>query len=158
VNGILHWLPLMVALLVAAGIDLLRRRIPNGLSVGIAVAAVPVAIALQGPGGAAFAVFGLLAGLGMLLPFHLLGGLAAGDVKLMAAAGAWLGPQLTIVAAATTLLAGGAIAILVGAVTLFRKGGGARRFAYAPAILVGTGSTCWIDATGRTSSLLALAH
>jgi prepilin peptidase CpaA len=52
-------------------------------------------------------------GLVALLPFHAYGGMAAGDVKLMAAAGAFLGPLDALLAVATTLAAGSALALAV---------------------------------------------
>jgi prepilin peptidase CpaA len=51
---------------------------------------------------------GLVAGLVVWLPFYALGWLGAGDVKLVAAAGAWLGPK--------EVLEGSLIAALLGAV------------------------------------------
>ena len=79
-------------LLVAAIGDLRTRRIPNKLVVvlgalGMAygVARAPIIPGLIHSGG------GLLVGLACWLPFYLLGWLGAGDVKLYAAAGAWLG-------------------------------------------------------------------
>lgn len=50
---------------------------------------------------------GMLVGFAMLLPFYLLRGMAAGDVKLMAMVGAFLGPSLTLVAVVLTFLVGG---------------------------------------------------
>ena len=81
------------AILVAAAIgDLRTRRIPNKLvavlallGIAYSVARAPVIPGLSQAGG------GLLAGLACWLPFYALGWLGAGDVKLYAAAGAWLG-------------------------------------------------------------------
>jgi prepilin peptidase CpaA len=51
--------------------------------------------------------FGALFGFGILLAFYLMGGMGAGDVKLMAAVGAWLGmPQTFCVFIASSLAAG----------------------------------------------------
>jgi prepilin peptidase CpaA len=94
-----------------------------------------------------------------MLPGYLMGGTGAGDVKLLAAAGTLLGPEITLWAFAFTLMAGGAIALLIAAVRgrlwltwwrtidLMRTGGANsgdiraagenNRFAYAPAIVVG---------------------
>jgi prepilin peptidase CpaA len=51
----------------------------------------------------------------MFLPLFLVGGMGAGDVKLLAAFGAWLGPTGTLWAVLWTALAGGVLALVVGA-------------------------------------------
>lgn len=99
-------------LLFAAVGDVRSRRIPNRvvLALGIlgllysAFAPISLSGALRGLGGAAI-------GFGLWLPFYVLGWLGAGDVKLFAAAGAWLGPVRTI--------EGSAIAALLGALLAF---------------------------------------
>jgi prepilin peptidase CpaA len=81
------------AILVAAAIgDLRTRRIPNKLvavlallGIAYSVARAPLLPGLSTAGG------GLLAGLACWIPFYALGWLGAGDVKLYAAAGAWVG-------------------------------------------------------------------
>lgn len=96
-----------------AAVDLCTRRIPNALTVS--GAAVGMAACLWSAG-----VFGLLqsaAGLGVgliaFLPFYLGGGFGAGDVKAMAAVGAFLGPKGALLAAACTLVAGGVGGMIV---------------------------------------------
>ena len=54
---------------------------------------------------------GAATGFGMLLPFYLLRGMAAGDVKLMLAIGAWVGAEMTFYIVLATFLAGGIGAI-----------------------------------------------
>jgi prepilin peptidase CpaA len=55
---------------------------------------------------------GLLAGFALFIPFYALGGMAAGDVKLMAVVGAYLGAVDTFWAGAFSLIAGGALGVL----------------------------------------------
>jgi prepilin peptidase CpaA len=112
-------LSLTILLGVAAVTDARWHRIPNvltlaGASIGLLLGA------WGGLGDLAAAVLGLCTGLALLLPFYLLGGMGAGDVKLMAAVGAFLGPKMTVLAVAGTLLAGGVLAL---AVLLTRRGG-----------------------------------
>ena len=105
-----------------------------------------------------------------LLPFAL-GGLGGGDVKLLAALGAWLGPALTIWMAVYTGMAGGVLALVVALsrgylgqalaniqlLLTHRSMAGIRAvnaasvadsrgpgLAYAPPILVGTVVTLWL--------------
>ena len=72
--------------------DIHSRRIPNWLTFGAAAAAVVFHTVTRGGGGLVFATTGWFVGaLIMFLPFALRG-LGGGDVKLVAALGAWLGP------------------------------------------------------------------
>ncbi len=59
------------------------------------------------------ALLGCLLGLAFMLPGHIFGATGAGDVKLLAAAGALLGPTDTIYAFLYTAIAGGVLALLV---------------------------------------------
>jgi prepilin peptidase CpaA len=112
----LGWLAGIVisAILVAAAIgDLRTRRIPNGLvailallGIAFSVARLPVVQGLSQAGG------GLLAGLACWLPFYVLGWLGAGDVKLYAAAGAWLGPARAVEGALVGALFGALLSIV----------------------------------------------
>jgi prepilin peptidase CpaA len=49
----------------------------------------------------------------LFFPMFALRGMGAGDVKLLAAVGAWLGPGQVAIAAVATSIAGGVIAVLV---------------------------------------------
>jgi len=105
--------PIVIAVvLTAAATDLQRRRIPNWLTFGAWLVALPAQIALHGlaAGTSAWAL-GWLTGFGIFLPLYLLRGMAAGDVKLMAAVGAWLGAGLAVSIALATFVMGGALAL-----------------------------------------------
>lgn len=80
-----------LVLLPAAYCDLRYHRIPNALSVGGAVLALALHAALGGSAGLAAAAIGLALAFGIMLPFHAVGWLGAGDVKLIAAVGALAG-------------------------------------------------------------------
>ena len=54
-------------------------------------------------------------GIGLFLPLFLLGGMGAGDVKLLGAVGAWIGPTAVLYAGLYSALAGGVLALVVGA-------------------------------------------
>lgn len=109
------WIVLVLGLtlLAAAYIDLRRHRIPNLLSVGAAVLGLCLQFGFYGLEGVAWGLGGYTLGLGLMLPSYATGFMGAGDVKLMAAVGAFLGPKLTLWAAALTLIAGGGIALCV---------------------------------------------
>jgi prepilin peptidase CpaA len=106
------------------------------------------------------ALAGFAVGLALMMPGHLLGATGAGDVKLFAAIGTLLGPMHMLTAFAYTAICGGALAIFVAVrrgrleqtlqdTATFVTSAGANihqierptannRFAYAPAIAVGT--------------------
>lgn len=105
--------PLTIGIVVtAAAIDLQQRRIPNWLTFGAWLLALPLQLLLHGLGaGMQTWLYGWLCGLALFLPFYLLRGMAAGDVKLMAAVGALLGAAPALHVALATFLAGGAWAL-----------------------------------------------
>lgn len=142
----------------AAVIDLRTRRVPNVLTMSIALIGAGLAMTGTSPIGLGAAVAGCLLGFALLLPGFLIGATGGGDVKLLAAIGTLLGPAATLRAFVATAIAGGLIAIFValrrggfmsmlaGTGALVMSGGSNiaelrdahdHRFAYAPAIAIG---------------------
>jgi prepilin peptidase CpaA len=110
------WLPaagVFASAAVACITDLRARRIPNWLTFGSAALALGVHVTLDGWAGAQQAGAGWIVGTLLFLPLFLLGGMGGGDVKLLAAFGAWLGAGEVLWLAAYTSMAGGVIAIAV---------------------------------------------
>jgi prepilin peptidase CpaA len=98
---------------IACVTDLRTRRIPNVLTFGAALAGLLYQFATGGIDGLGQAAAGWLVGaVVFILPFAL-GGLGGGDVKLLAALGAWLGPGDALWLALYTGVAGGVMAIVV---------------------------------------------
>jgi prepilin peptidase CpaA len=155
-----HFGVLAAGLVAAVLIDVRSRRIPNWLTAsmagaGLLMAAVGISGLTLGQ-----AALGCAAGLLLMLPGHVIGATGAGDVKLMAAIGAILGPSMVFSAFLATAVAGGIFAVMVA----LRRGrlhatldgtrqliasptqgkqavesaGRSNRFAYGPAIAVGT--------------------
>jgi prepilin peptidase CpaA len=99
--------------LIAVVTDLKSRRIPNLLTLGAALTAVVVHGYVAGWSGIGMALAGWLVGAAFFFPIFALGGMGAGDVKLMAAVGAWLGPGAIVWVALYSSIAGGVMALVV---------------------------------------------
>jgi prepilin peptidase CpaA len=139
------WWPTLIVLAVATFTDLRNRRIPNWLVLPFLVAGIVASTWLHGWHGLGFSFAGL--GLGLLLYGFLfwMGGMGAGDVKLAAAIGAWIGPNQLFIALVVTAMAGGIMvlgwALFGGFLKDLFKGTGdhmKRKMPYAPAIAIGT--------------------
>lgn len=102
---------LFVLLSLAVREDMLSHRIPNRLTVAVLSLGLAFALLDGGIEGGLAAVGGVLVGGSVLLPFYLAGKVGAGDVKLMGAVGAFLGPMDALLASAIALIAGATLAI-----------------------------------------------
>lgn len=98
---------------VACMCDVRSRRIPNVLTFGAALVAGAVHLLLGGAAGIVVSIEGWLLGIALFFPFFALRGLGAGDVKLLGALGAWLGPGSIVFVALYSTLAGGIVAVIV---------------------------------------------
>lgn len=103
---------LTTMLLFAVRSDLEAQRIPNVLVASGALAALAVSMAPGGIG-LAPALAGFCLGLLALLPLYAMRALGAGDVKLMAAVGAFIGPQALPFALLATFIAGGLMTLCI---------------------------------------------
>jgi prepilin peptidase CpaA len=105
----------------ASALDVKSGRIPNILTFGAAAVGFVVGATTHGLPGLGQAAAGWVVGCGLFLPFFLLGGMGAGDVKLLAALGAWLGPSTTLFVALYAGIAGGVMAVIVSAARGYMK-------------------------------------
>jgi prepilin peptidase CpaA len=101
-----------LAVIAAAG-DLRTGRIPNVLTFGAAAAAFLFSTVHAGLGGLGTSMLGYVVGLVAFFPLFAVGGMGAGDLKLLAAFGAWLGPIGVLWAAIWASLVGGAFALTI---------------------------------------------
>jgi len=120
--------------------DLWRRRISNRITAAGFAAGLGLGWAGGGWRGAGCALAGAAVGFSVFFLFHWMGGMGAGDLKLMAAFGALLGPADILTAAVLAAIAG---ALLAAAALLRRPRAAA--IPYAPAIVAGA----WLAMLGR---------
>jgi prepilin peptidase CpaA len=105
---------LMLMVVLAASNDLLTRRIPNLLLLAGSLGALALHCFSPSPAAALMASFaGAATGLLVFLPLYCLRGMAAGDVKLMAAAGFFSTPAEVLHLALLSVLAGGLMALVM---------------------------------------------
>lgn len=160
---------LICILVLALAHDIACRRIPNWLTGAGLLAGLGFGFLAPNGIGPGSSLLGVLAGFAVLLPLHLLRAMGAGDVKLMAAVGAFLGPIPVLGAALLTVAAGGVLSLsaalwsrslsrvlnnlrLMGLIALTARFSGMSisdvpttgRLPYAVAIAVGTGLQLWL--------------
>jgi prepilin peptidase CpaA len=105
---------LLVVLLAAAVFDVLYRRIPNWLTVGGVVLGIAMNTVIGPPaGGLLFSLAGLGVAFGIYLALYAVRAMGAGDVKLMAAVGAFVGWERWFGIFFVTALVGGAMALIL---------------------------------------------
>ena len=99
--------------LVAAFTDVRRFKVPNALTFPALLFGLVVSTCLGGFAGLGTSLLGAAAGFGVLVVFYALGGVGAGDVKLFAALGSWLGPALTLEVFLAAAVAAGLYALIL---------------------------------------------
>src|SRR5262245_33318863 len=110
-----------VTLIVAAVIDGMQLKVPNWITFPMIISGWIYSAALSpyaGWEGLMYSVLGTIVGLALLLPAYAIGGMGAGDVKLLAGVGAWVWSTTTLYAFVVSTMVGAVIAILM---VLYRR-------------------------------------
>lgn len=110
---------LLALLAICVVTDIRKRKIYNAVLMPFLVTALIMNTIISGLHGLTDSILGCAAGFGILLIPFLLGGMGAGDVKLLAVIGAIKGPIFVLIAAVYMALAGGIMALII---ILFKKG------------------------------------
>ncbi len=101
----------------AAVIDLRTQKIPNWLTVPFCLAGIAFNLIWQGWAGLQVSLLGFAAGFAIMFVLWLIGGGGAGDLKLMAALGTWLGPKPIV----AVFLLSSLVVMLMSAVKLLAR-------------------------------------
>jgi prepilin peptidase CpaA len=115
--------------------DLRKREIPDWISLALGLWAAGTALMGWHAGGWTELAVGAVLGFALTAPLFWLGGIGGGDVKLITALGACLGPWGLLQTLFWVAVAGGVLALIAK----LRK---QADFAYVPAILVGVALYC----------------
>jgi prepilin peptidase CpaA len=113
-----------VTLIVAAVIDGYKLKVPNWLTFPMIISGWIYSACFSpfaGWEGLMYSLVGTVVGLALLMPAYAIGGMGAGDVKLLAGIGAWVWGTTTLWAFAVSAIVGGLIA--VGMVLVQRRWG-----------------------------------
>lgn len=109
---------LVPAMLFASWNDYRRHRVPNWLNLSILLTGFGVSTWLGGWDGFVASLGGAAVGFASLFALWMMRAMGAGDVKFMAAVGAWLGPAMAFQAVIVGAVVGGILAV---AVILYRR-------------------------------------
>ena len=107
---------LTVLLATAAAVDLRSQRIPNIVTFPSMLIALAYNAAINGAEGLLFSASGIAAGIALLIIPYLMGGMGAGDAKLMGAIGGILGAKAVFFAFFSIAAVGGIYALIIVAV------------------------------------------
>ena len=108
-----HW-PVWVVtitLVIAAYIDGKKLKVPNLITYPMILSCWVYSFAFFGWEGLGWSLVGTVVGLALLLPAYAIGGMGAGDVKLLAGVGAWVWGTTTLYAFCVSAVLGGLIAV-----------------------------------------------
>ncbi len=108
-----QWCAVLVFALIAAITDTRTRRIPNILTLPAFIGGLCWAVAVGGLAGLADSLAGAVLAMTPFVLLFVFAGGGAGDAKLMAAIGAWVGVIGGLFTVATVMVAGGVLSLVL---------------------------------------------
>ena len=120
-----------IVLVIAAVIEGKILKVPNWLTFPFIICGWIHWTTQEGFSGLGWSLLGTVVGMMLLLVLRNVGGMGAGDVKLLAGVGAWLGAVVTLYAFAATAIVGGVMASIM----ILRSGQWEKHWAMAHQIL-----------------------
>ncbi len=156
-----HWHVWLVSvvLVVAAVIDGWKLKVPNWITFPMILSGWIYSGVAFGWAGLGWSLVGTAVGLGLLLPAYAIGGMGAGDVKLLAGVGAWVWGTVTFYAFCVSAVVGGLMAVVM--VLLQKKWGHHRDQFWAilgEIMIVRDPSQLAATAAERKSSMMLLPY
>ncbi len=112
---VVHWTIWLVTivLILAAVIDGFELKVPNWVTYPFILSGWAYSFAAFGWEGLGWSLLGTLVGFLLLLPPYAIGGMGAGDVKLLAGVGAWISVSHTVNAYCVSAIVGAVCAVLM---------------------------------------------
>ncbi len=102
-----------IVLIVAAVIDGVKLKVPNWITFPLVMSGWLYSTVAFGWEGLGWSLLGTVVGLALLLPAYAIGGMGAGDVKLLAGVGAWIHATHTFYAFCLAAVIGAVLAVLM---------------------------------------------
>lgn len=115
-SGVLENWPIWIVtitLVVAAVIDGVQLKVPNWITFPLIVSGLVYSSLAFGWSGLGWSLFGMFVGLALLLPAYAIGGMGAGDVKLLAGVGAWVHATHTLYGFCISAIVGAVLAVVM---------------------------------------------
>jgi len=103
----------LIASLITTVTDVWKFKVYNVVTIPLLLSGFVYNSTVGGMAGFGSSLLGALFGFSALVAFYIIGGMGAGDVKLMAAVGAWLGLPLTFNLFIASSLAAGAYSMIL---------------------------------------------
>ena len=100
-------------MILAVAWDLSKQKIPNLITLPLMLYGLAFHTITSGLSGIGYSFIGILAGIGIFIIPYILGGMGAGDAKLMGGAGALIGAKGAIVAGLFSILIGLIYAVIL---------------------------------------------
>jgi prepilin peptidase CpaA len=102
-----------LVLVVAAVIDGWKLKVPNWITFPMILSGWAYSAYAYGWEGIGWSLAGTGVGLALLLPAYSIGGMGAGDVKLLAGVGAWCWSTITLFSFCASAVVGGLLAVVM---------------------------------------------
>lgn len=107
-----EWILLALGLIAASVADVRSRRVPNWLTIALLALGLTARTLAGGLDALAGGLLGTALGTALLIVPFARGWLGGGDVKLLGAIGAWLGPEFIVWSALYGTAAGGVLSVV----------------------------------------------